>query len=91
MADTPIADITKNDAAMLIVGLTMPRLIKYVRTEVSRGLSLSEYMDKTTFLVDCIDTFFNLPSNLAAKKAYRTSMYYNSPEILAKKVRRHVF
>lgn len=88
MSDTPLKELGKNDMAMLLVGLAMPKLVAFCRQQ--RGRNLRDVINESWYMSSCITNFFNLPQNASLKKAYMTTAYASNPALLAKKIAKYV-
>ena len=85
---TSLAKLTNGGAVMLIVGLSIPKLKKFIRSRI--WYNPRKLYAKLELITELIKEFYSLPENAVFNKAFTKSMYGGNAEILAKKLLRHV-
>jgi len=81
---------TKPDAGMFVVGLLIPKIVKFVRKRRAVNWVPLSLFNRLRSVESCIEEFFNQPENAAAKKALKATMYANNYGLLAKRVMKYV-
>ena len=83
MAKQLVKSFDRNEAAMFIVHLAMPKIKKYIRKR--KSFNLFALIAKMSFIKDCIRDFMDLPENAVINKAFKSTPYATNISMLAKK------
>lgn len=78
-----LKNFTTPEAGLFIVTLMLPKLRKFVAQKKAGTLIT---LNKMSFVENCIEDFFSLPQNMAAKRALAATPYAHNRLLLAKRI-----